>query len=128
MAADADGIRRRVAELRFDWQGRVFAVNSSIGVIVLDNTLGSVGDALSAGERLLVGAVADELDAEHQAEPAQVADDFTVAHSGTHDALVPPRTLMAVRPTGTVTGDVYAFVAKKLPNGATRFTWPEDLQ
>jgi len=28
----ADSIRRRIAELRFDWEGRIFAVNSSIGV------------------------------------------------------------------------------------------------
>ena len=47
----ADGIRRRIAELRFDWEGRIFAVNSSIGVIVLDDTLASVGDALSAADQ-----------------------------------------------------------------------------
>jgi diguanylate cyclase (GGDEF)-like protein len=47
----AEGIRRRIAELRFHWEGRVFAVNSSIGVIVLDETLATVGDALSAADQ-----------------------------------------------------------------------------
>lgn len=47
----ADGIRRRIAELRFDWEGRIFAVNASIGVIVIDNTVATVGDALSASDQ-----------------------------------------------------------------------------
>jgi diguanylate cyclase (GGDEF)-like protein/PAS domain S-box-containing protein len=47
----ADGIRRRIAELRFDWEDRLFAVNSSIGVIVIDNTMATVGDALSAADQ-----------------------------------------------------------------------------
>jgi len=47
----ADGIRRRIAELRFDWEGRIFAVNASIGVIVIDDTLATVGDALSAADQ-----------------------------------------------------------------------------
>lgn len=47
----ADGIRRRIAELRFDWEDRLFAVNASIGVIVIDNTLATVGDALSAADQ-----------------------------------------------------------------------------
>ena len=47
----AEGIRRRIAELRYDWDGRIFAVNSSIGVIVLDDTLTTVGDALSAADQ-----------------------------------------------------------------------------
>lgn len=47
----AEGIRRRIAELRFDWRGRIFAVNASIGVIVIDNTLATVGDALSAADQ-----------------------------------------------------------------------------
>jgi diguanylate cyclase (GGDEF)-like protein/PAS domain S-box-containing protein len=47
----AHGIRRRVAELRFEWEGRIFAANSSIGVIVLDDTLATVGDALSAADQ-----------------------------------------------------------------------------
>lgn len=47
----ADRIRRRIAELRFEWEGRTFAVNSSIGVTVIDNTLASVSDALSAADQ-----------------------------------------------------------------------------
>jgi diguanylate cyclase (GGDEF)-like protein/PAS domain S-box-containing protein len=47
----ADGIRHRIAELRFDWEGRTFAVNSSIGVTVIDSTLASVSDALSAADQ-----------------------------------------------------------------------------
>lgn len=47
----AEGVRRRIAEMRFDWDGRIFAVNSSIGVIVLDDTLATVGDALSAADQ-----------------------------------------------------------------------------
>ena len=47
----ADGIRRRIAELRFEWSERIFAVNASIGVIVIDNTLATVGDALSAADQ-----------------------------------------------------------------------------
>src|SRR5882672_1754666 len=46
----ADAIRCRIAELRFDWEGRIFAVNSSIGVTVIDHTLGTVSDALSAAD------------------------------------------------------------------------------
>jgi len=47
----ADSIRRRIAELRFDWEGRIFAVNSSIGVAVIDETLAVVSDALSAADQ-----------------------------------------------------------------------------
>jgi len=47
----ADAIRCRIAELRFDWEGRIFAVNSSIGVTVIDHTLGTVSDALSAADQ-----------------------------------------------------------------------------
>jgi EAL domain-containing protein (putative c-di-GMP-specific phosphodiesterase class I) len=47
----AESIRRRIAELRYDWNGRIFAANSSIGVIVLDATLATVGDALSAADQ-----------------------------------------------------------------------------
>ena len=49
--AVAEGIRRRIAELRYDWDGRIFSVNSSIGVIVIDDTLATVGDALSAADQ-----------------------------------------------------------------------------
>jgi diguanylate cyclase (GGDEF)-like protein/PAS domain S-box-containing protein len=47
----ADSIRCRIAELRFDWEGRIFAVNCSIGVTVIDNTLATVSDALSAADQ-----------------------------------------------------------------------------
>jgi EAL domain-containing protein (putative c-di-GMP-specific phosphodiesterase class I) len=47
----AERIRRGIAEARFDWGGRVFAVNASIGVIVIDATLAAVGDALSAADQ-----------------------------------------------------------------------------
>jgi diguanylate cyclase (GGDEF)-like protein/PAS domain S-box-containing protein len=47
----ADGIRRRIAELRYDWDGRIFTVNSSIGVIEIDATLATVSDALSAADQ-----------------------------------------------------------------------------
>ncbi len=47
----ADGIRRRIAEMRFEWEGRIFAVNASIGLIVVDSTLATVGDALSAADQ-----------------------------------------------------------------------------
>ncbi|MDB6156446.1 MAG: sensory box protein [Gammaproteobacteria bacterium] len=47
----AESIRRRIAELRFEWEGRIFAVNSSIGVTVIDNTLAGVSDALSAADQ-----------------------------------------------------------------------------
>lgn len=57
-----------------------------------------------------------------------LSDQYTVAHAGTHPALVPPRTLMAINATGTVTGRVYAFLSKKEPDGQTLFTWPEDLR
>ena len=57
-----------------------------------------------------------------------LSDEYTVAHAGAHPALVPPRTLMAINATGTVTGRIYAFISMKEPNGQTRFTWPEDLR
>jgi diguanylate cyclase (GGDEF)-like protein/PAS domain S-box-containing protein len=47
----ADSIRCRITELRFDWNGTLFAVNSSIGVAVIDNTIASVSDALSAADQ-----------------------------------------------------------------------------
>ena len=47
----AEGIRRRIAELRYDWDSRIFTVNSSIGVIVIDDTVATVSDALSAADQ-----------------------------------------------------------------------------
>jgi hypothetical protein len=57
-----------------------------------------------------------------------LSDNYTVAHAGSHPALVPPRTLMAINATGVVTGRVFAFLSIKEPNGQTRFIWPEDLR
>lgn len=54
--------------------------------------------------------------------------EYALVHMGPKDALVPPRTLMGVAATGTVSGRIYAFLATKLPNGDTHFTWPEDVQ
>lgn len=53
---------------------------------------------------------------------------FVIAHAGSHPALVPARTLMAINATGTVSGPVYAFLSAKMPDGSTRFTWPEDVR
>jgi diguanylate cyclase (GGDEF)-like protein/PAS domain S-box-containing protein len=47
----ADRVRRRIAELRFNWESRVFAVNASIGVIAIDTTLAGVDDALSGADQ-----------------------------------------------------------------------------
>ncbi len=47
----AEGIRRRIAELRYDWDSRIFTVNASIGVIAIDDTPATVGDALSAADQ-----------------------------------------------------------------------------
>jgi len=57
-----------------------------------------------------------------------LSDDYTLVHMGPKGALVPPRTLMGVAATGTVSGRIYAFLATKLPSGDTHFTWPEDVQ
>jgi len=57
-----------------------------------------------------------------------LGDDYTVAHAGSHPALVPARTVMAINATGTVTGRVYAFITQRESNGQTRFMWPEDLR
>jgi hypothetical protein len=53
-----------------------------------------------------------------------LGDEHVVARAGTHDALVPPRTLMSVAATGTVSGPVFAFLSEREPNGQTRFVWP----
>lgn len=47
----AETIRGRIAELRFHWEERIFAVNASIGVISFSDTLLTVGDALSAADQ-----------------------------------------------------------------------------
>jgi diguanylate cyclase (GGDEF)-like protein len=46
----AEAIRRRIADLRFRWQDRIFAVNASTGVLALGEALPSVSDALSAAD------------------------------------------------------------------------------
>ena len=47
----AESIRRRISELRFLWQGKVFSTNVSIGVLSLTENLATVGDALSAADQ-----------------------------------------------------------------------------
>jgi diguanylate cyclase (GGDEF)-like protein/PAS domain S-box-containing protein len=47
----AESIRHRVSELRFMWKGRIFAVNASIGVLSLAESLPTVDDALSAADQ-----------------------------------------------------------------------------
>jgi diguanylate cyclase (GGDEF)-like protein/PAS domain S-box-containing protein len=47
----AESIRRRISELRFLWDGKVFSTNVSIGVLSLTESLASVGDALSAADQ-----------------------------------------------------------------------------
>jgi diguanylate cyclase (GGDEF)-like protein/PAS domain S-box-containing protein len=47
----AESIRRRISELRFLWQGKVFSTNVSIGVLSLTESLATVGDALSAADQ-----------------------------------------------------------------------------
>ena len=44
----AETIRKRIADLRFHWDTKVFIVTASIGVLMLDEALPSVGGALSA--------------------------------------------------------------------------------
>jgi hypothetical protein len=57
-----------------------------------------------------------------------LSDDPALVHVGPGDALILPRTLAGVNANGTVSGKVYAFLATKLPNGDTHFTWPEDVR
>jgi diguanylate cyclase (GGDEF)-like protein len=47
----AESIRRRISELRFLWEGKVFSTNVSIGVLSLTESLATVGDALSAADQ-----------------------------------------------------------------------------
>ena len=47
----AESIRRRISELRFVWEGKVFSTNVSIGVLSLTESLATVGDALSAADQ-----------------------------------------------------------------------------
>ncbi len=47
----AESIRRRISEQRFLWKGKIFAVNASIGVLSLAESLPTVDDALSAADQ-----------------------------------------------------------------------------
>ena len=47
----AESVRHRISELRFIWEGKVFATNASIGVLSLTESLSSVGEALSAADQ-----------------------------------------------------------------------------
>jgi diguanylate cyclase (GGDEF)-like protein/PAS domain S-box-containing protein len=47
----AEAIRRRISELRFLWEGKVFSSNVSIGVLSLTESLATVSDALSAADQ-----------------------------------------------------------------------------
>ncbi|MFT4103562.1 MAG: EAL domain-containing protein [Burkholderiaceae bacterium] len=46
----AESIRTRLAGMRFAWQGRIFAVSASIGLVVLDERLIDVIDTMSAAD------------------------------------------------------------------------------
>jgi diguanylate cyclase (GGDEF)-like protein len=46
----AEAIRSNLAELKFFWEGRIFVVGASIGVVMLDRTFGSVAEVLSAAD------------------------------------------------------------------------------
>lgn len=50
------------------------------------------------------------------------------ARIGPHDALLLPHQILGVPADGTVSGAIYAFISRKLPDGATQFIWPEDLK
>src|SRR5271166_5966606 len=47
----AESIRRRISEQRFLWKGKIFAINASIGVLSLAESLPTVDDALSAADQ-----------------------------------------------------------------------------
>lgn len=47
----AEGIRAHIAETRFVWQERTFAVSTSIGVLALDPAIADVAEALSAADQ-----------------------------------------------------------------------------
>jgi diguanylate cyclase (GGDEF)-like protein len=46
----AETIRSNLTELRFLWEGRMFVVGASIGVVTLDGAFGSVAEVLSAAD------------------------------------------------------------------------------
>ncbi|MEJ0098260.1 MAG: GGDEF domain-containing protein [Pseudomonadota bacterium] len=47
----AEQIREQIAEQRFYWNGKAFAVGASIGALVLDEGVASVAEALSAADQ-----------------------------------------------------------------------------
>jgi diguanylate cyclase (GGDEF)-like protein/PAS domain S-box-containing protein len=47
----AEFVRRRIAELRFTWEAKLFVVNASIGVLSLADCLPTVADAMSAADQ-----------------------------------------------------------------------------
>jgi diguanylate cyclase (GGDEF)-like protein/PAS domain S-box-containing protein len=47
----AEVIRRRIADLRFHWDGKLFAINTSIGVLGLGQAIPTVSDTLSAADQ-----------------------------------------------------------------------------
>jgi diguanylate cyclase (GGDEF)-like protein len=49
--AFAERLREHLSEQRFYWSGKTFAVSASIGVLVLDDDVPSVADALSAADQ-----------------------------------------------------------------------------
>ncbi len=49
--AVAEGIRLQISSLRFQFKDRLFAVSASLGVLALDDTVPSVGDALSGADQ-----------------------------------------------------------------------------
>jgi diguanylate cyclase (GGDEF)-like protein len=46
----AEAIRANLAELKFFWEGRMFVVGASIGVVTLDGSFSSVAEILSAAD------------------------------------------------------------------------------
>ena len=49
--AVADNIRQQISGLRFQFRDRMFTVSASLGMLALDDTVPSVGDALSAADQ-----------------------------------------------------------------------------
>ena len=47
----ADDIRQQIGSLRFQFSDRIFAVTASLGLLALDDSVATVGDALSAADQ-----------------------------------------------------------------------------
>lgn len=56
------------------------------------------------------------------------ANSMITVHIGSESAIIGPRALIATRAAGAVSGPVWAFLSRKLPDGSTQFTWPEDVR